>query len=222
MNLYGEVGNVLALKRFIERQNVNAEIHFLTVGDHIDFEKYDFYYIGAGSEESQQIVLDDLMPYRPAIAKAVDNGKMFLATGNAMELFGRMIRLQNGRTIDCLGTFDYQATEQANRLVSEIFYKYESLPEGKGRDILGFKNCRCNIVNNNHRMFEFANNVNIKNFYGMNFVGPFLIRNPYFTDMLLKKLFEGKGYNYVSKEDTIEFKAYHEFVKNFITDRTLD
>ena len=46
LNLYGESGNIKALKRFIERQNVECEIHFLTLGDKIDFEKYDLYYMG--------------------------------------------------------------------------------------------------------------------------------------------------------------------------------
>ena len=39
LNLYGESGNVMALKRFIERANIETEIHFLTIGDKIDINK---------------------------------------------------------------------------------------------------------------------------------------------------------------------------------------
>lgn len=218
MNLYGETGNIKALKKFIERQGEEAEIHFLTIDDDIDFMAYDFYYIGAGSESNQRIVLEDLMKYKDDVKSAIEKGKMFLATGNTMELFGQKIKLQSGEDIPCLGVFDYQACEQEKRLVSEIRYIYENLPEGKGRDILGFKNCSCNILHNKNRMFGFPNNINYKNFYGMDFVGPVLIRNPYFTDMLLKKIFESKKMNYKEDDSSIEYKAYHEYLRLFSTD----
>lgn len=222
MNLYGENGNVRALKRFIERQGVDAKIKLYTIGDKIDFEECDFYYIGCGSEDNQRLVLEDLMKYKDDIKKAVDNGKMFLATGNSMELFGKKIRLKTGQSLECLGIFPYQAYEEEKRLVNEIIYEYKDLPDLKGKHILGFKNCNCNIVHNDERLFEFPNTINHNEFYGMNFVGPFLIRNPYFTNMLLEKLFKKRDCEYKSYEDSIEFKAYQEYIKNFVTNGNLD
>ena len=222
MNLYGESGNVRALKRFVERQGVDAEVHFFTIGDKIDFKAFDFYFIGCGNEENEELVLEDLMQYKNDIRDAIENGKMILATGNAMELFGKKIRLKNGRSIECLGIMDYQAYENEKRAVSEILYTYDKLPQGKGGNVFGFRNCRCNIIHNDHRLFEFAATCNYNNFYAMNFVGPFLIRNPYFTNMLVEKLFEEKGYEYKKIEDTIEFKAYEKFYQNFIVNRKLD
>ena len=215
MNLHGEVGNVRALKMFIERQGLEPEIHFLTIDDKIDFQAYDLYYIGAGSEDNQLIVLEDLMKYKDDIKKSIESGKMYLATGNTMELFGQKIKKKTGEIIPCLGVFEYQACEQDKRLVSEIRYVYDELEKDKGRDILGFKNCSCNILHNKYRMFGFPNNINYKNFYGMEFVGPLLIRNPYFTDMLLKKLFKEKKINYKEDDSSIEYRAYHEYLRSF-------
>lgn len=59
MNLYGENGNLRYFLKKLEEQDIKVELHFLTVGDKIDFEKYDFYYMGMGSEENQIIVLED-------------------------------------------------------------------------------------------------------------------------------------------------------------------
>ena len=109
LNLYGEVGNVRALSTFIERSGVDAEVHFLTINDKIDFEKYDIFFLGAGSEENQMLVLDDIMKYKKEIKKAIDNGKIFLATGNSMELFGEKIRHNSGLSTKCLGIFPYFA-----------------------------------------------------------------------------------------------------------------
>jgi len=215
MNLYGESGNVKALKKFIERQGCEAEIHFLTLGDEIDFEAYDFYYMGCGTEHSEELVIRDLEKYRRDIINAIDDNKMFLITGNAMEIFGKKIRYQNGKSKKCLGIFEYEAVEQKNILISEIYYKYDKFPKEEGRFILGFKNCTCNILHNSERMFGFPNNFNRNNFYTMNFIGPFLVRNPYFTNMLVEKLFKQKGYEYTPITNTIEFTAYHKFVENF-------
>lgn len=222
MNLYGESGNVKAFKHFVEKQGVNVEVHFFTIGDKIDFKKFDFYYIGAGSEETQKLVMKDLMKYKDEIIKAVDDGKMFLATGNAMELFGKKIRYLNGTSMECLNIFDYQSYEVKERLVSEIHYEYDKFPLDKGRYILGFKNCICNIVHNNNRMFKYANNFNVNNFFAMNFVGPVLIRNPYFTNLLVQKLFEKKNFEYTIIEEGLEFDAYHKYVDNFIINNKLD
>ena len=222
MNLFGESGNVRAFKKFAERQGAEVEVYFLTIGDDIDFMAYDFYYIGGGSEKSQSLVLEDLWKYRDAIKDSIEAGKMFLATGNSMELFGQKIRPRVGKNIKCLGLFEYHAYQTERRLVSEILYACRWMPEGRGRNILGFRNCRCNIINNNQRMFGFANNINYKNFFGMTFVGPFLVRNPYFTNMMIERLFEEKGYEYHEIIDTIEFKAYHEYVLNFIINSDLD
>ena len=222
MNLYGEEGNVRALEKFISRQGITCEVHKLSIGDDIDFNAYDFYYIGCGSEDNQMLVLEDLKKYKDDIESALKKGKMILATGNAMELFGRKIKFKDAHSIDCLGLFDYQAVELDRRNVSEIFYKYDQLEEGKGRDILGFRNSNCNIIHNNNRMFEFPNSVNIGSFYGIDFVGPLLIRNPYFTNMLIEKLFKEKDIPYKTITDTIEFKAYREFLNNFIINSDID
>ena len=64
MNLYGENGNVRYLVKQLERQGIDAEVHFLSMEEKIDFKKYDFYYIGMGSEENKMIVLDNIMKYK--------------------------------------------------------------------------------------------------------------------------------------------------------------
>lgn len=222
MNLYGESGNIKALKRFIERQGVDVEIHFLTIEDDIDFKKYDLYYLGAGSEECEYIVLSELYRYKDEITSAIEDGKIFLVTGNAFELFGKKIRLKNGRNIECLGIFDYNAIEAPERLVSELFYEWDELAP-KGKYVVGFKNCNSNIVNNEYdRMFKFADNIHYKNFFGMMFVGPVLIRNPYFTDYILGILFKQKGLTYEPREDSLEYETYRKFLENFIINNNLD
>lgn len=223
MNLYGENGNIFALKEFITRQGVDVEVDNVSIPDKIDFKKYDIFYLGTGSEESERLVLEDMFKYKDDIKDAIEDGKTFIVTGNAMELFGTKIRVREDKPLECLGIFDYNAVEASGRIVSELFYEFSELPEGQGRDIVGFKNCKSNIVNNSgEKIFKFSDNIRYKNFYGMMFFGPVLIRNPYFTDYILERLFKEKGYKYKKEDTSIEYKAYHEYVKNFITKENLD
>lgn len=214
MNLYGESGNIRAIERFCERQNVNVSVDCLSLNDEIDFKKYDLYYMGAGNEENSYLVLSDLYKYKEEISSSIEAGKMFLITGNAFELFGKKKRLSNGQFIEGLEVFDYVAVETKERLVSEIIYDFDKLDDGF--HIVGFKNSNFSITNNNeYRMFGFSDNIHYKNFFGMMFIGPVLIRNPYFTNYLLEILFKDKGYEFKPICDTIEFKAYDEYLKNF-------
>ena len=75
MNLYGENGNVRALKKYFEQENVECEIHFLTINDIINFNDFDLYYIGMGSEKSQELVIEDLKKYKKEIKEAINNNK---------------------------------------------------------------------------------------------------------------------------------------------------
>lgn len=223
LNLYGENGNVRALRTFIERQGVDCEVHNISFGDKLDFSSYDLYYMGSGMEEAEYMALSELYDYKNDIKNAIENGKTFLITGNAMEMFGAKIRLRSTRNVAGLDIFEYNAVESESRNVSELFYECEELPIDEGRDVVGFKNCNSNIMNNTYnRMFKFPDNIHYKNFYGMMFVGPVCVRNPYFTDYILENLFDELGLKYEPRTDTIEYKAYHEFVNNFIRNSNLD
>lgn len=223
MNLYGESGNIKALKRFLAREGIEAKVYPLTIGDKIDFKKYDFYYMGCGNDENEELVLEDLLQYKDDIKNAIEDEKMFLITGNATELFGKKIRYRNGRSLKCLGIFEYQSCENERRAVSEVHYHYDKMQVGKGGNIFGFRNCKATIIHNDdYRLFNFASTIVYKNFYAMNFVGPFLIRNPYFTNMLIEKLCKQKNYEYKTIENTIEFKAYQKYYENFIVNSKLD
>ena len=86
MNLYGENGNIMALEKGFNDQDMFTEVTYLTVNDKIDFNKYDIYYMGCGSEENQKIVIDDILKYKDKIKNAIENEKHFIFTGNSYEL----------------------------------------------------------------------------------------------------------------------------------------
>ena len=107
MNLYGDNGNLKALKYQLDYQGIKSKIEFLTIGDNIDFSKYDFIYMGPGTDYNQKLVLKDIMKYKNNIKEAIDNNTFFLITGNALDLFGKYILETNEKKTKVLSIFNF-------------------------------------------------------------------------------------------------------------------
>lgn len=223
MNLYGENGNTRALEKFLTASGVKCEIHFLTIDDNIDFSKYDFYYMGMGSEENQLLVLNDIKKYASSIKRVIDKNKFFLMTGNSIELFGKYIEKLDGEKIECLNIFYYYTKETDFRIVGEQIYTTELISKpviGFGNRIGAIKDAEFNLFDvksgTGYEPNSTKEGIKYSNFYGTYLLGPLLIRNPYFTDYIVKQLLESNNIEYNSYTDGIEYTAYNEFLKNFI------
>ena len=97
-------------------------------------EKVDLVYMGPMTESAQELVVKELTPYVDQINAHIASGALFLAVGNAMEIFGKYIENEDGSRIDCLGIFDTCAKRR-------MMDRYNSLYFGKLGDIriVGFK-----------------------------------------------------------------------------------
>lgn len=217
MNLNGESGNLIALKKHFEIQNVRVEIHFLSIDDEIQFNKYDIYYIGNGSFENRQLVLDNLMKYNKQIKEAVSNNKYFFITGNSTSLFGKYIINFDKSKTPTLNIFDYYTEVFANDFEHKIVGEYEYSSKIIKERIIGFQNRFEKICNNCH---PFLNNeidlegYNENNFFATYLLGPFFVRNPYLTDYFVKKILKEKKLPFKLKKNTLEYQAYYEYLKS--------
>ena len=63
MNLYGDYGNITVLKRHLEDQGVKVTVDKKDIDEVIDFSKYDFIYMGSGTENNQKLALDSFKKY---------------------------------------------------------------------------------------------------------------------------------------------------------------
>ena len=64
LNLYGESGNVKALKKYLESLQVDVHIKFSTLNDEINLKDVDMIYIGMGSDNNQLLALKHLKKYK--------------------------------------------------------------------------------------------------------------------------------------------------------------
>ena len=223
MNLYGEIGNIMALEKGFNDQDMFTEVTNLTIGDKIDFNKFDIYYMGSGSEETQLLVITDILKYKDKINNAINNGKHFIFTGNSYEILGKYIEKINGEKINTLEIFDFYSKEVDKRIIGEEIVECDLFKE----TVIGFQNRQCVLNNKNNHLFSviegFSDNykshyegIHFKNLYATYNLGPLLIRNPLFKDYIIKEVLEKKDILYQSIS-TVDEKAYNEYIKNFIS-----
>lgn len=224
MNLYGDSGNVKALKMQLENQGVKVELYNLSLEDEIDFKKYDVFYIGSGTEENQRVVLNNLLKYTNDIKDAIEDFKFFICTGNSIELFGNIIS-DDSNTYKALGIFNYDTKFVKKRLVSDVILKGNFIKDY----IIGFQNRSGIIESNLMNAFDvikgFGSNQNsdkegiiYKNFFGTYTIGPILVRNPELLKYIIKNIINKiePKHKYRKFSQLLEKSAYDNFVdKNY-------
>ena len=219
LNLYGESGNLKALKSQLENQGIEPIIKFLTIDDELDFTKYDLVIMSAGTEHNQRIVLHHLLPYKGDIKKALESNKFILITGNAIDLFGKYI-LSNKKKTKCLGIFDYHIKESERRIVNDALF----LDKDTNEYIIGFQNQSSILSHNKYPLFDVligtgsangskSEGIHYKNFYGTYLIGPLLVRNPSFIERFTKELILSIDPKFKFKEFDFEFEreAYDKY-----------
>lgn len=197
-NLYGDYGNVCALKRALENKGQNVEIEYQSIDDAIDISGADFVFIGSATERNQKVALEYLQGYKDNIKTALDNGTVILATGNSFEIFGQSVTDCDGVKHEGLSFFPYETIEGKERIVTDSLCDTSLC----GGDIIGFVNKASLTTGATSPLFDVKQGsgngkddsqegVHYGNFYGTHLIGPVLIRNPqlceYFADILIKK-----------------------------------
>lgn len=221
MNLYGESGNIKALCCELTNQGIKYQVDKLSVGDSIDFSKYDFIYMGSGTNNHLNFVWEDLKSYKAEIEEAVEKGKFFLLTGNALELFGQQI---DGDKKIGLQIFDYCCHLQEKRIVSEVVATFPPIKD----PVIGFQNRDGKMSDTKNTLFEVLQGTSfdaqnkMEGFYYKNvmctyIIGPILARNPEFLKYIIKSLMAQKNKNFKFRKYNLklEKKAYDAYIKNY-------
>lgn len=224
LNLYGENGNVLALENALISQGINVEIKNLSIDNQPwNLDELDVVYIGAGTEQNQLLALDILMKYKEDINQMILNNKLFICTGNSIELFGKQIN-KDDDIVQTLNLFDYTTKRTAKRIVSECVFNYNELQD----KILGFENHQGEITDITNPLFTviigYGSEVGKKsegfrknNFYGTYLIGPLLVRNPKFLEKICKELILSKDTEFKFKDFNLTFEqtAHDKFLSKY-------
>lgn len=159
MNIYGDMGNIITLKKRIEWRGIDVEVKQVNMGD-TDFPAGDIYFMGGGQDNDMYSVFADLIALKKDFIRAeVLKGKVFLLICGAFQLFGKYFLDASGRTIAGLGILPIETkapgdqlkdrclgnllTEIRPGIAKEIFKAYPDAIydlKGEAPTIVGFEN----------------------------------------------------------------------------------
>lgn len=190
-NIYGESYNVEYLKRCSDEIEVINTNHMDTPA--FVNEDVDMIYLGCTTERKQEQIIGILSQYRDRIVELIDKGVIFLATGNAVEMFGNYIE-DAGRKIDALGIFDFYSVRymSRDRHNSQFIGTFDDITVLGHRSQFSFAygdfdenfiDIQKGIGMNPDTKKE---GVRRNNFFGTYSLGPFLILNPLFAKKLMR------------------------------------
>ena len=190
MNLYGDYANITVLKKHLEDQGLSVKVEEKNIEDTIYFDKYDMIYMGSGSESNQMAALYEIVKYKEDIKACVDKGKVILFTGNAMELLGKYV---DG--VEALDIFDFETAHTDKRYTGDVIVKNAEFGFA-----VGFIN-KSSIISGGQedKLFDYIfidNNLNENSYegcqrnntFGTHIIGPVLVKNPNFMELIVKTL----------------------------------
>jgi len=134
MNIYGDWGNVLTVKRRLEWHGFNVTLLEYNQGD--DFpENADIVMGGGGQDSGQDSIQVDLLKIGPTLQKMADDGTPMLMICGLYQLFGKFFKTQDGHVIEGIGLLDIETHAGPERLIGNIVTKNNQFG-----DIIGYEN----------------------------------------------------------------------------------
>ena len=178
--LYGDNGNIKALTYALDKEKIKYKVIRIDKEDQLEWDQYDFIYIGSGREKMLEDVKKRLLPYKEEIIKYIKWNKILLATGNAISIFS-FLDLYEIKYCEKREVHDVVATTSLCKGLIKGFQNTEYLINSTNNPIFNIEE---GVGNNNTMMEGFQH----KNFYATSIIGPILARNDdlmkYFLDLL--------------------------------------
>jgi CobQ-like glutamine amidotransferase family enzyme len=228
MNIYGDRGNVIALKRRAEWRGIPATVREINVGEPIP-DDIDCFFWGGGQDQEQVAVARDLQGEKgKALAAAVEDGASLLAVCGGYQLLGHEYRPHAAEVLPGVGIIDAVSVAGPERFIGNVvidsewgtlvgFENHSGLTTlGPGLQPMG--KVRVGRGNNGKDGTEGAR---YRNALGCYLHGALLPKNPALTDWLIARGLE-RRYGPVELQpidNDIELQAHVTAVERAVTTR---
>jgi CobQ-like glutamine amidotransferase family enzyme len=141
MNIYADRGNLLLLQQRCAWRGLGFELTGARIGDRVDPDAHDLFYIGGGQDRDQILCAEDLVTHKSAaLHEAAARGAAVLAVCGGYQLLGHSYDLAD-RSIPGIGLVDLETVRHDGpRLTGNVAIELE-LPGLDGPRVLaGFEN----------------------------------------------------------------------------------
>ena len=217
LSLYGEYGNIKIIEKNLKNKGYEASVTEFEGGgeENIEFSEFDFIYVGSGTEKNLIEASKRIIRHREALCEFVSSNKCVLATGNAMALFGKTLRLGKNEH-ETLSIFPYASEIFTNkRFQGDVLTDDNNIFSSK---LIGFINTSAIYTGietplTNNLLGAKLGNDKISggdgfisgNFIGTQLIGPFAVKNPSVLSKICEMI---TGDTFESDTSSNRFLAY--------------
>lgn len=219
LNLYGDMGNIITLKKRCEWRGIEVVFEEINIGDSI--KNHDLYFIGGGQDKQQEEVKDELFSHKSELISQRDDGAVFLGICGGYQLFGHYYQPHGKDKLSGISLMDAYTIAGNKRFIGNVTVKTDFLSPNT---LVGFENhsgltylegeskpLGTVVVGNGNNGKDGFEGGRYKNVFGTYLHGSLLPKNPHFADYLIALALEkryGEKVNLAPLDDKLETEAH--------------
>ena len=186
LNLYGDMGNIITLKKRCEWRGIGVVVDEIGIGDKIS--EHDMYFIGGGQDKQQQEVAQELFKHKDFLHSERDKGAVFLGICGGYQLFGHYYQPFEGDKLIGISLMDAYTIAGKKRFIGNVTVETDFLSP---KTLVGFEN-HSGLTILQGETEPLGKNIvgNGKNVFGTYLHGSLLPKNPHFADYLIELALE--------------------------------
>ncbi|MEA5451378.1 hypothetical protein VB780_22550 [Leptolyngbya sp. CCNP1308] len=214
LNLYGDIGNLIVLRRRCQWMGIDCTVNALTMGEIAQSGQTDLYFMGGGQDTDQVAVVNDFHQLKQAAIRAdTEAGVVFLGVCGGYQLMGNTFLMGSGEETQGLGIINVNTcapgTEVKQRCIGNLIVEINPATYAEmqamyttsrniPRTLVGFENHSGQTYLSDgvqplaKTIAGFGNNATAeyegaryKNVFGSYMHGSLLPKNPHFADYLI-------------------------------------
>lgn len=196
LNIYGDYGNVLALKKRAQWRDIDVKITQVTSGMFINADDFDLFFAGGGQDTQQVLAANEFIKNGTELLRAANLQKPMLAICGSYQLFGKYYLAGDSQKIRGISLLDVYTCAGKKRFIGNVTAISDFLSV---RTVVGFENhsgltylgekvrplFKIKVGNGNNGMDK-TEGARYKNVFGTYLHGPILPKNPHFCDYLIE------------------------------------
>jgi CobQ-like glutamine amidotransferase family enzyme len=143
MNIYADRGNMLMLERRCAWRGIGFELSASSLGDRLDGDAHDVYYLGGGQDRDQRLCAEDLVALKgDALRAAAAREAVVLGVCGGYQLLGSSYEIGPGDELEGVGLVDVRTVRTSGeRLIGNVVIEVElDGPGGPRQRLAGFEN----------------------------------------------------------------------------------
>jgi CobQ-like glutamine amidotransferase family enzyme len=221
MNIYADRGNLLMLERRCAWRGIGFELISSGLGEPLDPDAGQLFYIGGGQDRDQRLCAEDLIETkREALHAAAARDAIVLGVCGGYQLLGRSYTLDDER-IPGVGLLDVETVREGPRLIGNVAIEVRLDGAGETGVLAGFENHGGRTRLHEHqrplgRVLSGYGNDGVSglegaisgNTIGTYLHGPLLPKNVWFADWLIARALAIEPGELSELDDELEREAH--------------